>query len=1347
MRSSTTYIFVALTILLAATSYGDGAAALEGDGTFVVSERDGELVLEVTAPPPDSAPLPKRRFYVAVPRGGSVRVERVGGQSVSRPMGPDELALFEQVDPTGATRLPAGLFPSQPVSISDPFTFRKTSVVAVDCYLRQLDSETQTAIDWSGYRVIVRYPPRTPTTERRYADPLVADIVKNRDVFPASSRALSRSPAQGGADPQFSKSDQWIRLEVERRGVYVVTGADLADITPLSAVGDPATFRMFTGSGFGQKRDLRDPDASWRPGNWMRELRIRVEDGGDGVFDAGDRVVFYGLGADNWSDFYDPSLPDTVYHSHYRAMSNFYYLTWEGNFSGQPLRMQDVPAAPAGGPERTTFRERVYLEKNKVSDYDYGGDFWLWEKVGRGTRQNEQLVLERVNILDIVPGVPHEYRTVALAPYTGKVDTVGVDNYWDRGHHAVYLCTPPGTFNPVTVGHYRWDTDRTEYDYSHGRPVFLTGSFLGEGENRLDLMLPRDDNVRDWMYFAWLSLAYERRLRVRGGRLGFASPDTAVTIDMRVADYPSTGTVYVFDVSDRFSVRRLTNVDVAGAGGGTRRARFSTAPAGARKYFWTTTDNAFFTPKAVRLFAAVDLRDVNVAPRMLIVTDALSSFQTAAGRLAAYRTSHLGRYGSGTVDVVTTQDIYDNFSGGQPDPFAIRNYIKFLYELSPGNPDLAYVLFFGDATIDYKHHASSAVDRVPTIVFDLVSNYEETFATDELYAHLDESDQVPGYGVGDVGIGRLPAASSSEANALVDKVIAYESEAPLGPWRNQVILVADDEAPAPKNCEPWFTNSSEFMALIYSPQYVDLKKIYLTDYPSLAGPKPASRRDFIEEWNNGAVIIHYVGHGSSVQIADEIVFVDDDVPKLHNGLRLPIFMAMSCTVGDFANPSKKSLSEELLLRGEGGAIATVTASALSGIFTNEYLSFAMFENVLPLKPGRGVALGEDVMKAKLDALSWNCGPGGQPCGLITQELNDWKYNLLSDPALRIKVPKQEIELIPETPDELVAGVRKKIRGAVMKDGEIDTGFNGSVEVRVHEPDELKVSSRCALTYRLRGGAMYRGSADVVGGRFEFDFRVPRYATPGPRAFFTAYADNGATDAAATYDSTFSLALPTLADSLALVPVDGSPRVQFGFKSGLKVVKPGESLQAIVRDQDGINILNTTAEGRHALLIDDSPVPFDVTKFFTFDHGGTDTSGVMVYPLPMMPVGSHRAILRVSDSFAQTTLDTLEFSVTDPLDYFAEVVLNYPNPFATTTQFLIRVSNRASIRLDIFTVSGKRIRRLEEVRDGGEEWVFWDGRDAEGDEIANGTYLYVATVDFLDIERTPTVLRGKLTKIQ
>ena len=79
-------------------------------------------------------------------------------------------------------------------------------------------------------------------------------------------------------------------------------------------------------------------------------------------------------------------------------------------------------------------------------------------------------------------------------------------------------------------------------------------------------------------------------------------------------------------------------------------------------------------------------------------------------------------------------------------------------------------------------------------------------------------------------------------------------------------------------------------------------------------------------------------------------------------------------------------------------------------------------------------------------------------------------------------------------------------------------------------------------------------------------------------------------------------------------------MDLGFKSGLKVVKPGDTVRAQVRDQDGINILATTNEGRQAILIDDLPVPIDVNEFFAFDHGGIDTSGVLLFPLPNLRVG-------------------------------------------------------------------------------------------------------------------------------
>jgi hypothetical protein len=599
--------------------------------------------------------------------------------------------------------------------------------------------------------------------------------------------------------------------------------------------------------------------------------------------------------------------------------------------------------------------------------------------------------------------------------------------------------------------------------------------------------------------------------------------------------------------------------------------------------------------------------------------------------------------------------------------------------------------------------------------------------------------------VPDLALGRLPAASAAEAAILVDKTIAYESEAPRGSWRNRYILVADDENSSFEGaCESQWTFESEVISQQKAPDFPETEKIYLTEYPSIAGIKPQSRVAFLEAWNRGALLINYIGHGSSQQMADEQVFLNADVSQLNNGLELPILMAFSCTIGDFANPAGKSLSEKLLLREAGGAIGAITASRESYPNPNEVLNFAVFERLLPRRLGGswtpvGVALAHSKLVAQ-----------AQTGFSAFQEENSWKYNLLADPALTLGVAQLEARFETAPADTMVAGIRRTLRGAVYAGGVVDATFDGPVEVVVREPVVHRFyQAPCGayIPYLIAGGAMYQGTTDATHGEFEVNFRVPRYASTGTLALATAYAHDGDRDAAVTIDSVLVVVPPTLEDSVSLRPVDGAPRVDLGFKSGLMVVKLGDTVRGVVRDQDGINILATTNEGKQAILFDNQPIPIDVNEFFAFDHGGVDTSGVLLYPLPELSVGRHRLVYKVSDSFGATTVDTLFFDVTDAANYYAEAVLNYPNPFQTSTQFLLRLSNRASIRLDLFTVSGKRVRTLEQVRDAGEAWIEWDGRDGAGGDLANGTYLYVATVTFDGLDRAPVVLRGGVSKIR
>ncbi len=1289
---------LALIVVFALTS----GRAMAGIDVTTVSDVNGRVVVELTKNDGLAASQPVTFFCAVSP---------VGTFSARYRIGPA---------PSPGVRAEAGAALDS-VTVSAPFPMRGTRMIWVT---------VRVPGDIPISNVTIDYTPAAVTHNAAAADPIVRSMVVNRDVFPATPRVAAN-------DPWFSRSPNWLELTVATRGVYTVSGSDLAaEGIALSTI-DPATLRVFTSGGRNQSRAFGDASGSWRVGQAMREVPIGVEAGGDGTFEPGDRVYFYGLATQDWEDIYDPTAADTLYHEHTHAKSTVYFLSWGGSLAGTPARIGDLASAPTADPDVTTYRHREYRERDLVVDYDYRGDGWLWLDIGD---PNSNLYrLASVDARHLVASVPQTFRTVALAKY---VDPLTGNN---SGHHARYFINR-GAQN-VLITEKTWDGNSGDNFYESGRPVRASGSFLVDGNYEFRFQMPSDyPNDKDEQLFAWFSVWYRRRIVAVNNTTGFSSPDTTGVVNFRADGFGGTDAIHVFDVTDAWNPVRVTALEETPGTGG-RRVRFSSAHAGNGRHFWAATTSGMLEPAIARV-TPTDLRAATSAPHLLIVTH--RDFRSAADRLRAYRAAgRVPLVTNARVEIVTTDHIFDNFSQGLPDPMALRNYIKFLYDNYPdanGNPTLMYVLLLGDASTDFRNNASPQPDYVPSnLYFARLAPF--AFATDEWFGHMDPEDQSAGFDVLDLAIGRLPASSSAEAEFLVDRVIGYETASPLEKWRQEIILVADDELSSFQGvCETSWTDQSELLTFNHAPDFVSVTKVYLTEFPEIAGVKPTSRFRFLDEWNDGALLINFIGHGSSQQMADEQVFLGTDVSQLSNGFKLPMMMAFSCTIGDFANPAGKSLSENLLLHEAGGIIAALTASRESYPGPNGVLNQSVYDLLLPRHLGGVVLpLGVGLLQAKAETQARQLfSPFGSE--------NAWKYNLLGDPAATLRVPRRELRFDTAGADTLVAGTRASLRGVVYTDGAPDPTFTGIVAVQVREPSARRVyATRCtsppSMSYHIPGGAMYDGTADVTNGEFEVSFRVPRYAATGTLAAASAYANQGGDDAGATLDSVLVVVSPSLEDSLALTPVDGAPRVDLGFKSGLTAVKPGDTVRAVVRDQDGINILSTTNEGRQAILIDKLPLPIDVNEFFTFDHGGIDTSGVLLFPLPDLAPGPHRLVYKVSDSFGSTTLDTLAFDVTDAQDYYAEAVLNYPNPFQTSTQLLFRLSDQASIQLDIYTVSGKRVRTIEDIRDGGEVWVEWDGRDASGGDLANGTYLYVATVDFVGLERAPVVLRGKMSKVR
>ena len=75
------------------------------------------------------------------------------------------------------------------------------------------------------------------------------------------------------------------------------------------------------------------------------------------------------------------------------------------------------------------------------------------------------------------------------------------------------------------------------------------------------------------------------------------------------------------------------------------------------------------------------------------------------------------------------------------------------------------------------------------------------------------------------------------------------------------------------------------------------------------------------------------------------------------------------------------------------------------------------------------------------------------------------------------------------------------------------------------------------------------------------------------------------------------------------------------------------------------------------------------------------------------------------------------------------VYNFPNPFTRDTRFLYHLNGAAQgARLRVFTLRGQKIYEADGTARPGENAIRWDGRDMDGDEVANGVYLYKLEVD-------------------
>jgi hypothetical protein len=518
---------------------------------------------------------------------------------------------------------------------------------------------------------------------------------------------------------------------------------------------------------------------------------------------------------------------------------------------------------------------------------------------------------------------------------------------------------------------------------------------LRDGANKVSLFC---EGAADWTAVDWFEVVYARAFKAAADHtLKFTHAGGS---RYEIADF-ITNDVEVFDITEPSGVQRVLNGRYTGGGPYTLEVE----PAGATgtKSYLAVASAALKSPVGIVKDRASSLAAASNAADWIMIThrslgwDGSGTEQDWVTSLVSLRQSQGLR-----TAVVDIADIFDEFGYGLVSPQAVKDFIRYAYE-SWQSPAPQYVLLVGDTSYDYKDNwGLGTVNYVPGYL--IYTPYLGETITDEWLVQVSGADAVP-----DLYIGRLPAATLAQAQAMVNKIVAYERAANTKGWEKSLVLVADNQA---EGWEAVFETINEDAAAFLPAGMATPERFYLQEYENEHLAVTDLTRNLKAAINAGALVVNYSGHSNHNIWATEQIIDNrggeyrSDVSSLSNSGKYPFVVNMSCMTGYFIYPqtldSWRSLAEGWLWPASAGAVAALMPTAMTGTAGQQVLSNALYEGIFVLDQRR---LGPAVGYAKQQLLANG--------GAEYEEISN-TFLFFGDPATTLKVP------LPRRPAGLTA---------------------------------------------------------------------------------------------------------------------------------------------------------------------------------------------------------------------------------------------------------------------------------------------------------------------------------------
>jgi hypothetical protein len=1001
---------------------------------FVIGEADGEV--SVTVPGLDNSfpegggpALPVFAGLVALPPGGSALVEEVelgGAEQAAFPFPQAVRPSRRVIDP--AAVLPDSVSmkpvrratlrevaPGSPVVVGEPFLWRGRTFAPIRLYPVKLDPIAGEMTHYGQIRAVIRF---------EYGEPmqrLSASVAGDDDAFEsvpggmllnaanASDRAAAGEAlfvgvgeadtalahhgknihpilvgtvercahptpcSSGGSDgrvgtsfcahknrmktyahpalEQAAAQVPWYKISIREDGMHRLTCKDLSAAgVSLSAL-DFRTVKIFSGGRGGTEIPILIEDAN---------LNRRCG-GADGI-------IFYAQGL------------KTKY-----ADANVYWLTYGGSAGKRMAAVSSV----AKGASVTSTKAVARMEDNRFyrMSAPYSGEYERW-----------YADLLMVNNSQYPNRKTYVFAADQVADGAASLD--------------VTLVAGLGPFK-TTFSLNGTDLSTETWNGSDIKAVSVNipAGVVKQGNNELTLTEAGSD--RSVLYVDRVALAWSSPLIARsngllvqswGAAAGWAvsSLSAATALRFQVNGFTSRQ-VAVFDVTNPLLVKRITGITVS-----TRApyyAKFG-ALAGSAYRYQVLAAGAYLSPASIKAASPASLKSAGNGADHIIV--APSAFKSAVSPLAAHRASRGMR-----VKTVMLEDVYDEFNGGIPDPAAIRAFLAYAFK-NWKRPAPAYVVLAGGGTFDPLGYCTTPgvcandivtkpeENRIPAYLINVDPTLRET-ASDNAYVTFDGND-LPA-----MAIGRLPVGTETEIEAVIDKIIQYES---FPPTSNRLTFVTDNAYQTNGAIDLagdfWAAADSVWKDTAIVPASYVSEPLYLNVCPSgkypqcfLADPpyKPyatgeALKAAFKDSLATGTAVASYIGHGAlNLWAGSPNILNAADVAAFSNGGNLPVTLEMTCMTGFYHYPGFDSVAEALVKNANGGSVADWASSGF-GLVSGHVQMLKGFTGDL-LKPGGGT-VGSAVLSGHLKLYT----TGG---AAYLPEI--MAFHLFGDPATRPALPE------------------------------------------------------------------------------------------------------------------------------------------------------------------------------------------------------------------------------------------------------------------------------------------------------------------------------------------------------